>query len=433
VLNRKQIADGVYFSKITDSRFKQNLISVNFLTQLSDETVSLNAVIPGVLTNSCRAYPDLSKLNAKLAELYGAGLSGATTAMGDTQCVEIAIKTLDTRYALEGEDITSEGVQILLECLFTPLTENHGQDSAFNGAVVENEKQSCTDDIEAELNDKRLYSLRQASRLLLESEPAAVSPAGTLEGVAAVTAKSLYGAYCRLLETARVEILCVGCNDFNTAEKLISDAFAAVSRGSVQDCFSSASPLKSQLLEHTETLDVNQSKMVLGFKCVSDDGEFCGDYDAISFMTKIYGGTPTSKLFENVREKLSLCYYCWAKYNRAKNVVFAECGVESDNIGKTRDEICAQLTAMQEGSFGELEINHAMLSIENDFKAVGDSLSGLKTWYLTHIYLCDVITPAEAIERYSKVAADKARIVAAAKSVVLDTVYVLDVTAEVDK
>jgi predicted Zn-dependent peptidase len=416
VLNRKQIADGVFLSKITDARFKQNRISVNFLTQLSEETASVNAVIPGILTNSNRVYPDLRELNARLAELYGANLSGASSAMGDTQCIEISIKTLDTRFALEGEDITGEGVKILLDCIFEPLTENGG----FSASVVENEKQSCIDDIEAELNDKRMYAVRQATRLLCDGEPAATSPQGTLEGVETVTPQSAFSAYRKLLETARTEILCVGCNDFGSAETLLTNAFAKVIRGETQDCYSSVSKLKDTVVEFTEKMEVNQSKMVLGLKYSSDDR------DATALMTKIYGGSPTSKLFENVREKLSLCYYCFARNLHAKRLIIAECGVESDNLIRTKDEILAQLDAMKTGEFGEKEITQALLSYENDLKVVGDSLSGLRTWYLTHIYLCDVITPEEAVARYTEVAKDKERLVNAAKSVQLDTVYVLD-------
>jgi hypothetical protein len=44
---------------------------------------------------------------------------------------------------------------------------------------------------------------------------------------------------------------------------------------------------------------------------------------------------------------------------------------------------------------------------------------------LSHIYNCDIITPEQAIGRYTEIAADKERIVKAAQSITLDTVYVL--------
>jgi predicted Zn-dependent peptidase len=314
----------------------------------------------------------------------------------------------------------NESVKILLDCLFDPLLESVDSSSscaAFKPSVIETEKQACIDQINAELNDKRLYAVRQATKFLCKGEPAAVFDGGTIEGVKAVTPESAYRAYLNLLKTSRIEIICVGCSDFDSVKKTLTQAFSKIERGQVDDCHSKAGLPKDEVLTHTEEMEVNQSKMVLGFKSDSDDA------DALALMSKIYGGTATSKLFERVREELTLCYYCWAKFYNSKRLMLAECGVEKDNIEKAKSEILAQLELMKNSDFTEEEMNHAVLSLQNDLKIVGDSLSGIRTWYLTHIYRCDIITPEMAIERYRKVTRD--RIVKAAQSVTLDTVYVL--------
>ncbi|MCL2070958.1 MAG: insulinase family protein [Oscillospiraceae bacterium] len=413
ILNRKEIAPGIFLSRVTDPRFKQNRISVSFMTQLSQDNASLNAVIPKILTNSCRLYPDLRSLNAKLSALYAARLSGSTGSIGDTQEIGISIKTIDSRYALENEDVAGEAVKILTDCIFEPLTEN----GAFKASVTETEKQACIDQIEAELNDKRVYAVRRASELLFKGEPAAVQSQGTIEGVKAVTPESAYQAYQSLLKTARIEIICAGCNDFSTVTDALTNSFGKIERGQMEDCHSNPAPIKPQMLTHSEEMDVNQSKMVLGFKSTSED------MDALVVMAKIYGGSATSKLFENVREKMSLCYYCWAKFYQDKRVIVSECGVEKDNIEKAKTEIIAQLNLMKESDFTDEDINHALLSLQNDLKLVNDSLRGIKSWYLSHIYRCDIIMPEQAIKRYESVTRE--RIVNAAKSLTLDTVYIL--------
>jgi len=413
LLNRKEIASGIFLSSITDSRFKQNRISISFLTQLHQDKASVNAVVGKILTNSCRVYPDLRSLNAKLSSLYAARLSENVASLGDTQCVGLSVKTIDSRYALEGEDVMGEGVRILLDCLFDPLLES----GVFKSSVTEIEKQACIDQIEAELNDKRVYAVRRANQLLCKGEPAAVLDQGTVEDVQAVTSESAYKAYQDILKTARIEIVCVGCNDFDSARTLLSEAFGSLERVEMDDCHSNPSLPKDDIHTHIEEMDVNQSKMVLGFKCESDD---C---DALALMAKIYGGSATSKLFENVREKMSLCYYCWAKFYVNKRIMLSECGVEKDNIETAKVEILSQFELMKKSDFTDTEINHAILSLQNDLKLVGDSLTGIKTWYLNHIYRCDVITPEMAIERYKSITRE--RIVKAAQSVTLDTVYVL--------
>ena len=58
-INRNEIANGVYFTNIKDSRFKTMKISVNIVVPLSVETASENALVGGLLVRSCKKYPDL--------------------------------------------------------------------------------------------------------------------------------------------------------------------------------------------------------------------------------------------------------------------------------------------------------------------------------------------------------------------------------------
>jgi predicted Zn-dependent peptidase len=208
----------------------------------------------------------------------------------------------------------------------------------------------------------------------------------------------------------------------------LTEAFLKIERGVTEDCHSKISPPKSEVLTHTEVMEVNQSKMVLGFKVADSDSGAPLDGDALTVMSKIYGGSATSKLFEKVREEMSLCYYCWARFHISKGLVLSECGVEKDNINKAKNEILNQLDLMKKSDFTDDEINHAMLSLQNDLKLVNDSLSGIKTWYLSHIYRCDIMSPEMAIERYLSVTRE--RIVAAAQRVKLDTVYILSDSGE---
>lgn len=414
ILNRAEIAPGVFLSRITDARFKQNRVSFCFLTRLGEETASVNAVVPKILTNSCRDYPDLRALNARLSALYAARLTANVANMGDDQCVMVEISVIDDRYALEGEAVLNEGINILLGCVFDPLTDENG---FFKESVTEIEKQACIDQIEAELNEKRVYALNRAAEILCAGEPGAVRASGTVGGVRAVTPQTAFSAYKRLLETARTEIFCGGGNAFSGVGETLAAAFKGVRRGEIGECGSKYSPLKPEPVVRTEKMDVNQSKMVVGFKTASTD------LDALTVMTKIYGGSAASKLFENVREKMSLCYYCMAKLQPLKGTVTAECGVETENMEKARAEIINQLDLIKNGDFTDGELAHARLSLQNDLKTVNDKLSGISLWYFVRIYQRDAVTPEQMAERY--LAVTRERIIEAANSLSLDAVYIL--------
>ena len=155
----------------------------------------------------------------------------------------------------------------------------------------------------------------------------------------------------KLLKTAKIEIYYVGSEENTNAENAIFEAFSRIERIPSAVKYYSHSPLKQSICRTEERLDVNQCKMVLAFKGKSDD------FDAVRLMNTIFGATPFSKLFINVREKQSLCYYCTSQYNRFKKTLMVDCGIEEENIEKTEKEIIKQLEDIKNGEFSDEDIS----------------------------------------------------------------------------
>ena len=63
------------------------------------------------------------------------------------------------------------------------------------------------------------------------------------------------------------------------------------------------------------------------------------DLSALRVAVALLGGTPTSRLFQNVREKQSLCYYCAARHDTPKNVMFVQSGVETKDLDRTEEDV----------------------------------------------------------------------------------------------
>lgn len=413
IINRRELAKGVYFSSITDERYKKNYISVCFYQQLSEETATENAIVPYILANRNAVYPTYKQLKNKLSTLYSSKIGTSSGRKYDLNFNGLTAYFLDDVYALSGEQITEEITDILIDCIFNPLLEN----GTFPQKVLELERPLLIDDIESVINDKRSYAINQAVKLLCENEPFGVDAQGDADKARALTVEDALRAYKRMLHNTHCEIMCVGCNDFEKVAEKFAAAFSKVERTDISDYSLAISPIKEQVKEYTERLSVNQSKMVLGIKSHSEDTA------ALVMLQKIYGGTTTSKLFMNVREKMSLCYYCAASYNDIKGLLLVDCGVENENIEKARAEILHQLDEIKNGNITDEELEHARMAVQNSYNSIGDSAHGVAVWYIDHIIKEDIETPAQALERY--LAVSKERIIEAAKSMVLDTVYVL--------
>ena len=413
IINRRKIADGVYFSSITDKRYKKNLISVAFSTQLCEDTATENVIVPVLLTKCNSKLPTYKAFNNKMSRLYASGIGGTAGRQYDLQTISFGAYYLDDIYALSGEKMTGIMTDILIDCLTSPVTEN----GVFSEKFVELEKKTVIDNIETAINDKRSYAIERAMKTICKGEPASVCSYGTVEKAKLITPDSAYKAYRRMLETMPCEIICTGCSDFDGVAEKFAAAFEKVGRHDIENTTIALSPVKTQTEEVTERLTVNQSKLVLGFKSHSDDDA------ALVLLQKIFGGTTSSKLFRNVREKMSLCYYCSAARNDLKGIMLVNSGVENENIEKTKEAVIDQLDEIKNGNFTNEDINFAEMAIKNDFKSVADSAGNVSNWYFDCIRKNDIVTPEEKLGRYLGVS--KERIIAAAKSMVLDSVYVL--------
>ncbi len=410
---REKIADGIHFNSIRNPSLKTNSIVVNLISPLSEDTASLNASASYILTDSSREYPSLVAISQKLEELYGAGLKGYVSRIGDNQSVAISSSCINDRYTFDKENITEELARVTLGCILEPNLDENG----FYAPDFALKKQELLDDIDAVINEKRSYALQRAGKIIYRCEPAAVSVKGERESAEKITAATAYEQYKKLLKTAQIEVFFVGADEPNGIKNSIWESFAKLDREYKGDVKTKYSAVKTSPEEFTDELDVAQCKMVLAFK------SNCTNRCALILMNAIFGATPFSKLFLNVREKMSLCYYCSSNYNDMKGVMTVDSGVEKANIEKAKAEIIRQFELMQKGEFDEKEINEARLAVINGLRGVNDSATTLVSWYMSQIFLGTERSPEDEIELLEKVT--KEDIVETAKSFRLDTVYVL--------
>lgn len=192
------------------------------------------------------------------------------------------------------------------------------------------------------------------------------------------------------MKQCRAKLSAIYCSDFDGVAEKFAAAFEKAGRHDIENTTIALSPVKTQTEEVTERLTVNQSKLVLGFKSHSDDDA------ALVLLQKIFGGTTSSKLFRNVREKMSLCYYCSAARNDLKGIMLVNSGVENENIEKTKEAVIDQLEEIKNGNFTNEDINFAEMAIKNDFKSVADSAGNVSNWYFDCIRKNDIVTPKKS-------------------------------------
>lgn len=408
---RTEFGGNIGFTSVVDDKFNTCSIRITMITPMNSDTASNYSVANNIISDVNSKLNTIAAMNEKLSELYGAGLASSVSQRGDMQLLSLNATWLSNRFAIDGEDITAEMLEIVTDCIFSPLADENG----FDEDIFRLSKKEILDIIDSSFNNKREYTLIKAREIAYKGEPAQNGGNGTREAVEAVTPVSAYAAYKKLLETAQIEIFYVSPEEAPEVQETLKAKFAAVKRNSKNYIFPAPSPLKSEPVLVEEEYDVRQAKIAINFKYDIDD------VDAVHLMCVIFGGTPVSKLFMNVREKLSLCYYCACRMSEFKKTITVDCGVEKANIEKAEAEIMNQLEEMRKGNISDDELQSALLALENSYASFGDTPDSYSSWYFGCFCKNEYISPKEHFERLKAVT--KERIAAAAANVQLDSTY----------
>ena len=333
-----ELIPGVTLRCFQDVRFKQSALSVQFVRPMCREEAALNALLPAVLLRGCESYPDLRDITLHLDDLYGASVGALVRRVGDYQTTGLHAGFIDDRYALQNDEILAPMVDFVRQLLFQPVLEA----DAFCHDYVESEKRNLISTIESQINDKRAYAGSQMIKKMCAADSFGIPRLGEKEQVAAITAQSLYDHYRKVLRESPVQLFYVGSAQPEQMASLLKNVFAG--ENAVRITLPEQTPYcDSGKGDYMETMDVAQGKLCMGF--VTDITLRSEDFAAMQVLNAVYGAGMTSKLFMQVREKMSLCYDIGSGYHSSKGIFTVSAGIDFDQYQRVRREVMAQLEA----------------------------------------------------------------------------------------
>ena len=417
-IKRISISPSVRLTVIPGEKFKMSYLSVCFLRRIDEKEAAMNALIPEVITRSCKKYPTMQTLSSTLDSLYGASIDPMNSLMGETQVFGISASFPDNRYVFDNTDVISEVISIISELIKDPLTDG----DAFDSSVVESEKIKLCGRIAARINNPASHALRRCEEIMCAGERYSISPIGTAESVSEITPGSLYRYYRSLPGSTAVDIYYAGSADTDMLVSRFAEIFSDFDRPLSVDLTTEVIRKNTgEVKTVIEDMNVSQGKLVIGFRsgfCLSDK-----DYHVFSLMNCLLGASPTSKLFMNVREAKSLCYYCSSRQNSLKGLLTVSSGIEVENFEMTRDAILEQVDALKSGDISDYELESARKALINSCKELSDSQTSLVSWYFIRSLASLNDTPEILCQKLENVTKDE--IIAAAQRLSLDTVYFL--------
>ena len=347
---------------INDNKFKSIFISVNFIRKLSKEENHKNALLASILRKGTSKLNSEEKIDLKLAELYASGIDTNVEKVGGFYNVEFGAEFINKKFI--NEDVSNDVLSILHDVIYSPYLEN----GAFGSKIFDTEKKALVERINQEKNDKRKWSLKRLESEMYNENDYGFSVYGDIDSIEKETNKSIFEYYKEFLKTSQIRIVITGNLDgYEDLEQKMEELFLKDENVKINEL---EIKNRNEFRNVEEYEPLNQSVLCMGLNVKNTDIDMIPE---VTVYNSILGGTPASKLFQNVREKESLAYFAKSQYNRYINGIYIYSGINLSNVEKAKKVINEQLKDLKEGNITEEEIDTAKKNIILTYKAIRDN------------------------------------------------------------
>lgn len=418
--NIVEIKEGIKLHIINNDKFKTNLIAVFLTTPITREYVTYDAVLSSVLRRGSKNMQTQEQISKELENMYGASFDCGLDKTGDNHVLKFYLETINDSFIPQtDENMLKTSMEKLLEIVFNPLVENN----AFKEEYVNQEKQTIKQIIESKKDNKARYALDRCIEEMHKDGPFGLYKFGYVEDLENINATNLYEYYNKLKAECKIDIFVSGNCEQNIKEEVFENENILNLKERKPNYIINSLKDKQKLEKENvifESMEVTQGKLVLGLNIsITDEIQ---KYDVLVY-NGILGGTASSKLFQNVREKESLAYSASSSYLRHKNNIFINCGIEIKNYDKALNIIKEQLEDMKNGKFTDEDILNAKKNIISSIENISDEQDTEVIYYFGQELTDNKVSIEEYIKKIENVS--KEAIINIANNISINTVYFL--------
>ena len=415
ILESRVLGEGVKLTVLPTDKFKSNLMIVELRCPLRQETATHYSLLTNVLSRCCREYPTLRSFNVALEEMYAADVDSYVSKTGEVQRVRFKLSCIENAYTYDKSDVLAGAMRLLGAMIFDPLLE----EGVFPDYVVESEKKNLKEEIQSIIDDKGRYAVTRLVRAMCVDEHYSVAVGGDEKVLEGITGAELKKSYDYLLKTAPVDIYFVGNTPIDTVKEYCEKYLPFASRPYAL-YQTEVKEVSGEVKRVTEDADAVQSRLCMGYR--TGINLHSNEYPALLLACDILG-SPSGKLFINVREKMGLCYYCSPLLDGVKGLLIISAGINAGDRERAEKAIAEQVEELKKGNISESELKAAKVSAATAYKEIYDSAGAMINWYATRVGMGISITPEEMAARIDAVTVED--ITAVSRRLTADTFFML--------
>ena len=398
-------------TKVKD--FKEINIRVIFKRPFNKDDITRDSLLIDMLTYSTKTYPNHVSFINKTKDLYGTYVESYNGRTGNFNLLTISLSMINGNYV--EMDMLKEAILLLKEIIFNPNVK----DKAFDNNTFNINKERLEGILKNVKDNKARYAELRMLNSLDKDKPYAYNIDGNLKDLKNITSKDIYEEYLKVLDESEISIYITGDIDLEVVEKEFENNidFKRPNK-KYKDIFITNSKTNKirMIVEKTNNI---QSKLSIG--CKIDN---INDILYPLFLYNIILGASTkSRLFLNVREKLSYAYYINSGLILTDNLLVINSGIDKKNLMNVVNEIKKEMDNLKNGNILDEELDMAKKTYTNSLLMMLDNLSSI-TYTIAGFDILGRDNYLKRIEEINKVT--KEDIVDVAKLIHMDTVFLLE-------
>lgn len=407
----------IHIDVLPTDKFKTTLITFKFMAPLEYETITARSLLSKLLIRATKKWSTDKAFSKHLSELYGAYIHSFVSKFKDKHVITISLEIVNERYLKDSPPLFEKGLNVLYEVIINPLIENN----AFNTTFVNQEKSLLSKKIEAVIDNKAQYSFLNLLKYMFKDEPYRHLATGQIEKISTITPENLYNTYQNMISNDLCSIYVVGNVNKQEVKQLIQSKFTINPFTIAKTNQLNLKDSSSETQYIVEEDEVDQAKLNMGYRFPTRFG--ANDYYALVVLNTMFGGDPSSVLFNEVREKQSLAYSIHSQLDGKNGYLFVLSGVSADKYELAKDTILEEFDKFKRGEFDIDKLELAKKIIISHRHEITDRPKSIIEVMQNQLLLDYKQTDENYIDHIQKVTKDD--VISMANKAELDTIYVL--------
>ena len=396
---------------IKNSKYKNVEAQINFALPVDLEMISALTVLGRMLSDRCNAFPSKREMQAQSDKLFGADLRYGVRIYGNYTVLMIRLETLAQAYVQT--DILAQQLSFLHEIIYQPL---------LNEESFKEAKKLQLEAIKRKNDQPVEYALNQLLVNGAKGNSLAYSKDGDYQLVSELSLERIKEVY-RSLFSASIDMFLEGDFESNTAMTLLKQYFPFKKKELGPVPFSLSSNEFSEIKQEREIPQTILTELYRSETLVTSE-----NYPAFVILNALLGGFPVSLLFEEIREKNSLCYSINSLIAPYQGGLVILTAISLDKLTKVEELIQIQLKRISEGDFSEELLSTIKTMYQNSLLTYDDTAEGLLARAYENVLKDSAPELKEVLNSIAKVT--KSAVIEQAKKLQFQSRFVLEGVAD---